>query len=36
MKYKVEMTSDGLIFVHTKFHDDRFRHSSNINITSTV
>jgi hypothetical protein len=35
MKYTIEMASGGMIY--TKFHDDRFRHSSNINgITSTV
>jgi hypothetical protein len=38
MKYAVEMASDGIVLhIHTKFHDDRFRHSSNIKlITSTV
>jgi hypothetical protein len=36
MKYNVEIASDGMIFAHTKFHDDRFGHSSNINFTSSL
>jgi hypothetical protein len=32
MEHAVEMTSGGMIYVHTKFHDDRFRHSSNIKV----
>jgi hypothetical protein len=35
MKYIVEMASDGMI--NSKFHDDRFRKTSNIKgITSTT
>jgi hypothetical protein len=35
MVYAIEVTSNGM--AHTKFHDDRFRNSSNIkDITSTV
>jgi hypothetical protein len=37
MKYAVEMASGGTIYVHTKFQDDRFVHSSNIKgVTSTI
>jgi hypothetical protein len=32
MKCAVEMGSGGMIYVHTKSHDDRLRHSSNINL----
>jgi hypothetical protein len=35
MTYAVEMTSAGM--THTKFHDDRFRNSSNIEgVISTI
>jgi hypothetical protein len=35
--YEVEMASGVTIYMHTKFHDDWIRHSSNItNITSII
>jgi hypothetical protein len=34
MKYTVQITSGGIILVHTKSHDGRFRHSSNIKFLS--
>jgi hypothetical protein len=27
MKYSVETGSDAMIYIHTKFHNDFFRHS---------
>jgi hypothetical protein len=36
-KYAVAIVSGGMIYVYTKSHDDRFRHSSNIkDIASTI
>jgi hypothetical protein len=32
MKYSVEMGSGSMLYVHTTFINDRFRHSSNIKI----
>jgi hypothetical protein len=37
MKYTIEMTSHDMIYVHTKFHEDRYRHLSKITvITQTI
>jgi hypothetical protein len=34
MKDTVEMVADGMIYIHTKFHYDWYRHSSHIKVIS--